>query len=266
MNFALLSLIERDAPGPEAMVALFNTFFRFQDEVQIGHDTNGNPQARVPNNVKEAMKNAVARIIIVFCEALRLKTIYTAVKGALESIDFSRPLPETAWKLIRWWGQLSDDVQTLRRHHNMVLHNNLPRSENFQVVGISTLDHVIGVNGELVLCKLKKELVITKDDTLRLENDMAAVNFVDPTFLEVQEQQEEGGGGRGRGRRGGGRGAGRGGQGRGEGRGGRGGNAEVAARGRGRGGEGRGRGRGGRGRGGEAEAAVGGRGRGGRGW
>jgi hypothetical protein len=244
------------------MVALVNTFFRFQDDVQIGHDKNGNPQARVPRNVKEAMKIAVARIIIVFCEALRLKTIYTAVKGALESIDFYRPLPETSWKLIRWWGQLSEDVQTMRRHHNMALHNNLP-SQNFQIVGISTLDHVIGQNGELVFSKLHKKMVITEEDMLRLENDIAALNFVDPTFREqqqqeeVQEQQQEGGGGRGRGRRGRGRGAGRGGRGRGEGRGGRGGEAEVAAR---------GRGRGGRGRGGEVEAAAGGRGRGGRGW
>jgi hypothetical protein len=184
------------------------------------------------------------------------------VKGALESIDFYRPLPETSWKLIRWWGQLSEDVQTMRRHHNMALHNNLP-SQNFQIVGISTLDHVIGQNGELVFSKLHKKMVITEEDMLRLENDIAALNFVDPTFREqqqqeeVQEQQQEGGGGRGRGRRGRGRGAGRGGRGRGEGRGGRGGEAEVAAR---------GRGRGGRGRGGEVEAAAGGRGRGGRGW
>ena len=200
------------------------------------------------------MKTVVARIIIVFCEALRLKTIYTAVKEALESIDFARPLPETSWKLTRWWGQLSDDVQTMRMHHNMALHNNLPRSENLQIVGISTLDHVIGENGELTFYKLHKMVVITEEDMLRLQNDIAAVNFVDPTFREqqqqqdeVQEHQEEGGGGRGRGRRGRVRGAARGGRGRGEGRGGRGGEAEVAAGGRGRGGRGRGRGGGGRG-------------------
>jgi len=36
-------LIERDAPGPEAIMALFNTFFSFEDDVQMGHDRNGNP-------------------------------------------------------------------------------------------------------------------------------------------------------------------------------------------------------------------------------
>jgi hypothetical protein len=154
-------------------MGLFETFFSFQDDVKIGHDGEGNPQAKgVDGNVREALQIAVARAIIVFCEAFQLKSVYTPVIGALESFYFARPLSKRCWKLIRWWGQLSNEVQTLRRHHKMALDTDLPRRQYFMVDGLGTLGQLIGENGELTFCKLHKTMVITKEDMLTLDNQI----------------------------------------------------------------------------------------------
>lgn len=173
-------------------MALFETFFYFEEKVQIGHDSEGNPQAKgVNGKVREDLRIAVARTIIVFCEAFRLNSICTPVIQALESIDFARPLSDRCWKLIRWWGQLSDEVQTMRRHHTMALDTDLPTRQDFMVVGLGTLGQLIGENGELTFCKLFKDMVIDEQALSRLQNQVVAVNFIEPTFREQEQQGEE---------------------------------------------------------------------------
>lgn len=55
------------------------------------------------------------RVIIVFCEALGLKSLYHEVQISLRGVEYSRALTTYLLPPIRAWGKLFEKVQTMRR-------------------------------------------------------------------------------------------------------------------------------------------------------
>lgn len=159
--------------------------------------------------VLDSLERATERVIVVFSEALRLSSLNKMVIKALEGVEFSIPLPQGLWDLVRFWGKISERVLTLWKKWNFAPNTALPAEDRYRSHGFNILDDLIGEEGEMLSCKLHLTKVTSEKYEEKLRGQHAATHFPDPTFEEEDDHQVAGGG-RGRGRGGRGRGRGRG--------------------------------------------------------
>lgn len=109
------------------------------------------------------MQMVVQRAIVVFYEALRLKSIYHEVQKWLQGNEYSRALSRAMWKIIRSWSKLSEEAQFMRRRHKMALTTNLDESHDIKSRGFEAkkLGDIVGHHEQLKFGKLQVKDVIT---------------------------------------------------------------------------------------------------------
>ncbi|TVU20447.1 hypothetical protein EJB05_36655, partial [Eragrostis curvula] len=91
-----------DFPGPNALVDTFNTLFTFEDAIHV-HE---NKEVRgLSPGLKNQLKLAVARIIILFSEAMRIRRIFIQAEAALRGYEHSKPLTKAHRDILHSWGK-----------------------------------------------------------------------------------------------------------------------------------------------------------------
>jgi hypothetical protein len=171
------------------MEDIFYTLAGFEDPVYIHQTTENNVTTREVRGLTEALKHelelAVSSIILIFCEALRLRSLYNADHAALQGPDYVTPLPSRLWILLHSWGKLSEHVLRMRKRRTMTLDSALPQKPEFLAHDFPTmtLDDLIGPAGELLLCKLDVYEIIKPDHLERRSKERGArTNLTEPNL------------------------------------------------------------------------------------
>src|SRR5688572_21009202 len=98
-----------------AMAIFFNMVVRFEDQVYIHNNRTTREVEGLTLALEDDLKIAVNRIITVFCEAMRLRSIYLLAHTDLGGHEYATPLTVRLWNLLRSWGKLSDYMLRMRR-------------------------------------------------------------------------------------------------------------------------------------------------------
>lgn len=167
-----------------AMDDIFQTLSHFEGRVQIvtpqDSSSRKHREARVPAEVKESLEKIVARVIVVFSEALRLRSVYKEVLKRLTVLRWqtASTLDSRLWFLIKDWGQASDHVHdTLQQEGTLddlgaALPSKFSRSCGFPTM---TMSDLIGPGGELMVVKMNEVMQ-------RFHGQDGAANVKEPGF------------------------------------------------------------------------------------
>ncbi|CAO2043001.1 unnamed protein product [Urochloa humidicola] len=197
--------------GDMAMEDIFQTLSHFQDRVHIveleqndtqprgdeakieptreEEDVGGSKkqprEARMSGEVQGNLGRVVARVIVIFSEALRLRSVYKEVLKRLTVLRWVKPatLDPRLWKLISNWGQASDHAQkTLKQEGTLDnLRAALPSKFKKCEFPTNTMGDLIGPGGELMVAK-SCQLCISEEALQRRLRQDGAVNVEDTGF------------------------------------------------------------------------------------
>lgn len=125
--------------GCIAMEHMFLTLCKFEDRVIINAPGDGDDSemaeggqwrwTSMTSALKADLRSAVAQVIIIFAEALRLRSVYREVLRCMSDpyLYSAIPVQESLWKLINKWGQLSNYVQEKRQEGRLDPEEALPK-------------------------------------------------------------------------------------------------------------------------------------------
>jgi hypothetical protein len=151
-------------------------------------------EVRMNGSVKAGLVKAVAKVIVVFSEAVRLRSVYLEILRRLEGGWFTAAseLNSRLWKLIRNWGQFSNHIQKMLQEGTLGLQKALPQSD-FDRYGFETmtLADLIGPQGEIMLAKREESRFISEDELKRLCGMHGAANVHDPGFPAEEDEEED---------------------------------------------------------------------------
>ncbi|CAN6235689.1 unnamed protein product [Urochloa humidicola] len=200
--------------GDMAMDDIFQTLSRFQDRVDIvepeqndvdaqprGDEAENEPteeedvgtsrkkqprEARMKSsNVQTSLGRVVARVIVVFSEALRLRSVYTEVLKRLTELRWLKAttLDSRLWALINDWGQASDHVQLTLKLQGALddLGAALPPKFMKCEFPTMTMGDLIGPGGELMVAK-SHQLCISMQALQRRRANVQDPGFPVPNF------------------------------------------------------------------------------------
>ncbi|KAG2608338.1 hypothetical protein PVAP13_4NG315100 [Panicum virgatum] len=204
------------AGGENAMQDMFFTLARFEDRVRIikngehpaepqadeaeneptgeNKDAKNYREARMTTKLKSDLERAVARVIVVFSEALRFRSLYNEILKRLTELrwDDAQTLHPRLWKLINGWGTLSNFMQKMLHDEGTldlatVLPSKLSMPFGFATM---TIGDLIGPQGELMVAKRDLDHISQEALQRRSEVDGAA-NVQDPGFPSPTATEEE---------------------------------------------------------------------------
>ncbi|CAO2035844.1 unnamed protein product [Urochloa humidicola] len=201
--------------GDMAMDDIFQTLSHFQDHVDIvdveprkkdaqprGDKAENEPtevesegagtgrkkkprEARMSDEKQDSLGRVVARVIVVFSEALRLRSVYKEVLKRLTELQWSDPttLDRRLWNLIHDWGQASDHVQETLKLEGALddLGAALPNKFIECAFPTMTMGDLIGPAGELMVAK-SDQTHISMEALQRRRDRYGAANVQEPGF------------------------------------------------------------------------------------
>lgn len=170
-----------------ALADTFNKLSGFEDHVYIFNNGTTREVRGLTSALVDDLEEPVGRIIIVFCEAMRFRTLYVLAHAGLGNYVYSSPLTSQHWNLIRSWGKISEYVLKMRKRRNMDLDSLLdPDDKDLNSHGFptGTLRDLIGPNGVLTLCKIIRGQIITDNNLRRRSAEKGRrTNFPEPNLV-----------------------------------------------------------------------------------
>jgi hypothetical protein len=146
-------------------------------------------------SVKAGLVKAVAKVIVVFSEAVRLRSVYQEILRRLEGGWFTpaSELTSRLWKLIRNWGQFSNHIQRMLQEGTLGLQKALLESDFDHQYGFETMTQadLFGPQGEIMLAKREESTFISEHELQRLCEMHGAANVHDPGFPREKDEEED---------------------------------------------------------------------------